>query len=100
MDSPLPQREHTRLSADCLRLRTRCPYHLLAYSSQIDPPHQVHLPRVDFEDLDSRVEGGVGELYLPVDPAGPQQGRVKDVDSVSRHYDLDSLGGLEPVQLI
>ena len=55
---------------------------------------------MDFQDLDSRVEGGVGELYLSVDSAGSQQSRVEDVDSVGSHDDLDSLGGLEPVQLI
>ena len=55
---------------------------------------------MDFQDLDSRVEGGVGELYLSVDSAGSQQSRIEDVDSVGSHDDLDSLGSLEPVQLI
>ena len=52
---------------------------------------------MDFQDLDSRVEGGVGELYLSVDSSGSQQSRVEDVDSVGSHDDLDSLGGLESV---
>ena len=31
---------------------------------------------------------GRGELNLPVDPAGPEQSRVQDVDTVGGHDDL------------
>jgi len=48
VDTTLPQGKHTRLGADCLRLCPRGPHHLLADPLQVNSPHQVHLPRVDF----------------------------------------------------
>jgi len=39
------------------------------------------------------------ELDLAVDTARSQQGRVKDVDAVGGHDDLDVLGGLKAIEL-
>jgi hypothetical protein len=39
------------------------------------------------------------ELDLAVDTARSQQGRVKDVDAVGGHDDLDVLSGLKAIEL-
>ena len=43
---------------------------------------------------------GLRQELEPVNSARSEQGRVKDVNPVGGHNDLDVLGGLEPVQLI
>jgi hypothetical protein len=100
VDATLPQREHSCLCAHGLRLGARSSQHLLADLSEVDSPHQVHLARVNFKNLDSGVEGGIGEFDFAVDAAGSQQGGIQDIDSVGGHDDLDGLGGFESVQLI
>jgi hypothetical protein len=52
-----------------LALRERAATHLL----QVDAAHQVHLARVDLDDVQARGLAGVGELDLPVDASWPQQ---------------------------
>lgn len=51
---------------------TARPAHLVGHLLQVDAPHQVHLPRVDPQDVDPRRLGRVWELDLAVDTARPQ----------------------------
>src|SRR6185312_17463754 len=55
--------------------------------------------RVDGEDLLAAGEVGRGDEQLPVEPAGPKQGRVEILDAVRRAHDHDLLGGREAVEL-
>ena len=48
-------------------------------------------PGVNLHNPGPGLLGGSGELYLPVQPAWPQQGRVQDVDPVSGSDYLDVL---------
>lgn len=79
---------------------TARPAHLVGDLLQVDPAHQVHLPRVDAQDVDAGRLGRVRELDLAVDAARSQQRRVEDVDAVRGHQDLDLVGGLEAVELV
>lgn len=72
----------------CLHLRPRGSGHAVRHLPQIDPPHQVHLARVDLQDVKPGGLVGVGELDLAIDPARPQQRRVQDVNPVGRHQHL------------
>ena len=42
----------------------------------------------------------MGELYFSVNSAWPEQSRVKDIDSVSSHNNLDGLCRFETVELV
>lgn len=100
MDTTFTQREHTCLSAYSLWFSTWCSCHLLSYLAQIYSPHQVHLTRMDLQNLQTRVEGWIGKLYFSVNTARSEQGRVKDIDTICSHDDLDCLSGLKTVQLV
>jgi hypothetical protein len=41
-----------------------------------------------------------GELYLPINTPGPNEGRVESLDLVGGHNDLDIPSGVKTVQLI
>ena len=66
--------------------------HLVGDLLQVDASHEVHLPAVDLQDVEARALIGVGELDLAVDPAGPKQRRIQNVDSVGRHQNLHTTG--------
>ena len=66
------------------------PGQLLVVDVRVD----VHLPGVDLHDPGSRLLGGGGELDLPVQPAGPEQGGVEDVDPVGGRDNLKQGGDL------
>lgn len=55
---------------------------------------------MDLQNLQTRVEGWIGELYFSVNTARSEQGRVKDIDTISSHDYLDCLSGLKTVQLV
>ena len=100
MNSSLAQREHARLGAHRLALRAARAAHLRRDLLQVDSAHQVHLPRVNLQDVHPRVLRGVGELDLTIDAPGTEQRRVQNVQSVRRHDHLDLVARLEPVQLV
>ena len=100
VDAPLAQREHARLRAHRLALRPRRASHLARNLLEVDAPHQVHLPRVDLEDVHAAVLRGVGELDLAVDASRAEQGAVQDVQAVRRHDHLDLVARLEAVELV
>jgi len=60
----------------------------------------VHLSRVDFEDLDSGVFGGEGELYLTIQSAGSHQCGVQDIGSVGGAKHFDIVVGRKTVQVV
>ncbi len=72
----------------CLELCAGGAGHLVGDLAQVDPANQVHLARVNAQDVSAGGLVGVGELNLAVDAARPQQRRVQDVDSVGRHQHL------------
>ena len=72
------------------------PGQLLVVDVRVD----IHLPGVDLHDPGPGLLGGGGELDLPVQPAGPQQGGVEDVDPVGGGDDLDIVIGGEPIKLV
>lgn len=77
---------------------------------QVNPTHQVHLPAVNLKDLQASLDltpashayhlVGIRELDLPVDSTRPKQGRIQNINTISRHDDLDAVGWLEAVQLV
>mmetsp|Transcript_13197 Transcript_13197/g.33484 ORF Transcript_13197/g.33484 Transcript_13197/m.33484 type:complete len:417 (-) Transcript_13197:74-1324(-) len=97
---PLPQRKHPRLRAHRLHLRAARAAHLLRDLCEVDPADEVHLARVDLEDVQPRRLVRVRELDLAVDPSRAQQRGVQDVDAVGGHEDLDVGDGLEAVELV
>ncbi len=64
--------------------------HLVSNLLEINAPHQVHLPAVNLQNVETGAFIGVGELDLAVNPAGSQQRSVQDVDSVCCHQNLRS----------
>ena len=74
--------------------------HHLCDLPQVDTSGQVHLSRVDLQDVETSLLIWWRELYLAIDATGSEQGRVQDVDAVGGHDNLDVLGGLEAVQLV
>lgn len=100
MDSSLTKGKHAGLSADSLAFGTGGARHLLRDLHEVDPAHQVHLARVNLEDVEASVLVGVRELDLSVDTARSQQSIVKDVNSVGRHDNLDLVRCLETIELV
>ena len=74
--------------------------HHLGDLPQVDSSGQVHLSRVDLQDVQTSLLVRRRELNLAIDATGTEQGRVKDVDAVGGHDDLDVLRSLEAVQLV
>mmetsp|Transcript_31970 Transcript_31970/g.75966 ORF Transcript_31970/g.75966 Transcript_31970/m.75966 type:complete len:221 (+) Transcript_31970:65-727(+) len=91
---------HARLRAASLELGARGTAHRVGDLLEVYPAHEVHLARVDLEDVDPAALARVGELDLAVDAAGAQERGVEDVHAVGRHQHLDLVGGLEPVELV
>lgn len=60
----------------------------------------THLPAVDLHDLGSGVFIGMGELYLAVESAGPEESGVQDVGTVGGRDDFDTVVRGEAVQLV
>lgn len=83
-----------------LELRPGGACHLVGDLLEVDAAHEVHLARVDLEDVHARALAGVGELDLAVDAAGAQERGVEDVYPVGRHQHLDLVGRLKAVQLV
>ena len=79
----LTGRHDPQLTLSSIEVVSR-PGELLVVDVRVD----VHLPGVDLHDPGSRLLGGGGELDLPVQPAGPEQGGVQDVDPVGGRDDL------------
>ncbi len=100
VDSALSQGVHSGLSADALDLSAGRARHRLRDLLQVDSARQIHLPRVNLEDVCSRLLVRWRKFNLAVDAAGAQKRRVEDVDSIGRHNDLNVLRGLEAVELI
>ena len=55
---------------------------------------------VDLEDLHPGLLVGKRDLYLPVQPAGSEEGGVEGVGSVGGHDDLHLPQHVEPVHLV
>mmetsp|Transcript_38171 Transcript_38171/g.107902 ORF Transcript_38171/g.107902 Transcript_38171/m.107902 type:complete len:380 (+) Transcript_38171:280-1419(+) len=100
MLAALAQRKHPRLGAHRLAFGPAGAEHLVGDLLEINPAHEVHLPGVDLEDLQPSLLVRVRELHLAVDPPGPEQRVVEDVDAVRGHDHLDVLGRLEAVELV
>ena len=100
MHPPLPQRIHARLRAHALQLRPTAPVHLLCDLRQIDPPRQIHRPRMNPQDIRSRLHGRRWELDLPIDTPRTQERRVEDIETVRRHDDFYVFGRFEAVELV
>ena len=83
----LTGRHDPQLTLSSIEVVSR-PGELLVVDVRVD----VHLPGVDLHDPGSRLLGGGGELDLPVQPAGPEQGGVEDVDPVGGRDDLGQSG--------
>lgn len=68
--------------------------------AHVDSAHQVHLPRVNFQNICTSLLIRGRELDFSVNATGTQERRVQDVDSVRSHNHFDVFRGLEAVQLI
>ena len=83
------QSNHASLNTHCLALGSVevvcAPGQLLIVDIRV----HVHLPGVDLHDPGPGLLGGGGELDLPVQSAGPEQGGVQDVDPVGGRDDLE-----------
>merc|ERR1712139_556587 len=100
MDAALTQGVHAGLCAHTLQLGAACAGHELGNLTKVDAARQVHLARMDLQNLKPRVLVGCWELNLAVNPAWPEKRRVQDVDAVGRHDDLDILCCLKTVELV
>ena len=83
-----PQSNHTRLNTDCLQLRT---IELVCTPRKFLKVHiavHCHLPRVDLKN--SRTCGLVWkwEFDLPIQTAGSEKCRVKNIDTICCGDDL------------
>lgn len=76
-----------------LELCTRSTCHLVCNLFEIDATHEVHLARVNLQDVKPGRLVGVWELNLTVDAPRPQQRRIEDVNSVGSHENLDDRAG-------
>ena len=81
-------------SSSDLQFSARSSRHPVCHSSQVDSPHQVHLARVDLEDVESRGLIGIWKLDFPVNSAWPQQGSIKNVYSVCGHEYLQKTASM------
>ena len=81
-------------------LSTRRSWHHFCNLPQVDPTSEIHLSRVDLQNVQSGLLIWWRKLNLAIDSAWPEKGRVKDVDSVGGHDDLNVLGSLKSVKLI
>jgi len=83
-----PQSNHTRLNTDSLQLRTiefvRTPRKLLKVHIAV---HR-HLPGVDLEDSSTCGLVWNWEFDLPIQTAGTEKGRVKNIDTICCSDDL------------
>mmetsp|Transcript_8153 Transcript_8153/g.18160 ORF Transcript_8153/g.18160 Transcript_8153/m.18160 type:complete len:277 (+) Transcript_8153:97-927(+) len=96
----LSQRKHTSLCADSFAFCSACTIHLCCYLPQVDSAHQVHLPRMDLQDLRARFFVWIGELHLAVDSPRSQQGVIQDVDTIRCHDNLDVLSCFKTIKLV
>ena len=100
MDSPFPECVHPGFGAHALDLGTARSGHQLRDLLKVNPAGQVHLPRMDLENVETSILIWRRELDLAVNPSWSQESRVQDVDSVRGHDNLDVLRGLKSVQLV
>ncbi len=94
------QRNHTGLDADRLEHGAAKLVGAACQLAPVDTVGDLHLSRVDLEDLGAGLLVGQREFDLAVQTAGTQQGRVEDVDTICRGEDLDSVVRGETVQLV
>mmetsp|Transcript_19304 Transcript_19304/g.42066 ORF Transcript_19304/g.42066 Transcript_19304/m.42066 type:complete len:233 (+) Transcript_19304:116-814(+) len=96
----LTEGKHASLSADRLALSAARTIHLNCDLAQVDAPHEVHFPRVDLENVQPSVFVWIGKFDLAVDPAGPEQRLVQDIDAIGGHNHLDVVCRLEAIELV
>lgn len=83
-----PQSDHARLNADSLQLR---PVKLVCTSGKLLKVYIAvhrHLPGVDLENSSACGLVWKWEFDLPVQAAGPEKSRVKNIDTICCSDDL------------
>src|SRR6266480_4528366 len=99
VNPPLSERIHAGLGTDPLQLSSAAPIHLLGNLGKIDSSCQVHLPAVYPQNIRASLDARWWEFNLPVYPAGPQQCRIQNVETIRRHNDLNVLRRFKAVKL-
>jgi len=89
MNAPLSKRVHTSLRAHTLHLSARRARHHLRNLLQVNAAREIHLPRVDLQDVQAGVLSRRRKLNLAIDAARSEQGRVQYIDAIGRHDHLD-----------
>jgi len=67
--------------------------------SEVDVVGEVHVARVDLEDLDAALVVGLGDLDEAVEAAGSEDGAVEHVEAVGGGDDPDFTALVEAVHL-
>mmetsp|Transcript_1718 Transcript_1718/g.3778 ORF Transcript_1718/g.3778 Transcript_1718/m.3778 type:complete len:252 (+) Transcript_1718:69-824(+) len=100
MNPPLSQSKHACLGTNSLTLCPTCIHHFLRNRKQINIPQQIHLTRMNLHNRHTVLRIRIGELNLPINTTGTQQGRIQNINPIRRHDHLDILRGFKPIQLI
>eukprot|EP00050_Salpingoeca_kvevrii_P006166 m.287788 g.287788 ORF g.287788 m.287788 type:complete len:445 (-) comp11847_c0_seq1:145-1479(-) len=100
MHAALTKSIHARLGADTLGLCARGAGHCLGNLAQVDPASQVHLARVNAQNLETSILIWGRKLDFAVNATRTEQRRVENINAVGRHDDLDVLGGLKTIELV
>ena len=91
--------EDRRLVEHVGELGTREPVRLAGEDREVDRLGEWLVARVDGQDVVATADVRQPDVDLAVEPAGPEDGGVEDIEPVrGRHHD-DVVGGREPVEL-
>jgi hypothetical protein len=94
------QGDHASLDAHGLEHGTAELVRAARQLAPVDRRVDLHLARVDLENLGASLLVGQRELDLAVKTAGPEQGGIQDVDTVRGGDDLDPVVRGEAVELV